>query len=54
MGEVLGRRRLTVWGDGVYPTVQRGVELGDDALLPLPADEPEEQLGLVDCVLRQG
>ena len=39
---------LTVVGDGVYPLVERGVELGDYVLLPLLADEAEERLRLVD------
>ena len=39
-------------GHGVYPLVERRVELSDDVLLPLLADEPEERLGLVDRVLR--
>ena len=43
---------LTVVGDGVYPLVERGVELGDYVLLPLLADEAEERLRLVDRVLR--
>ena len=42
---------LTVRGDGVDPFVQCRVQLGDDALLPMWADEPEKKLGLVDRVL---
>ena len=34
-------------GDGVYPLVERGVELGDYVLLPLLADEAEERLDLL-------
>ena len=42
---------LTVVGDGVYPLVERGVELGDYVLLPLLADKAEERLRLVDGIL---
>ena len=38
-------------GDGVDPFVQRRVQLGDDALFPVWADEPEQKLRLVDRVL---
>ena len=43
--------RLTVIWHGVDPLVERRVELSDDVLLPLLADEPEERLRLVDRVL---
>ena len=35
----------------VYPLVERRVELGDNVLFPLLADESKERLGLVDRVL---
>ena len=46
-----GSGGLTVVGHGVDPLVERRVELRDDVLLPLLADEPEERLRLVDRVL---
>lgn len=36
---------------GVYPFVERRIELGDDVLLPLLSDETQERLRLIDRVL---
>ena len=56
MGSAYARARGKWWGltvvrDGVDPLVERGVELGDDVLLPLLPDEPEHDARLVDRVL---
>ena len=40
-----------MWRDGVDPAVERRIELGEHALLPLGTDEAEQELRLVDCEL---
>ena len=43
--------KRTMGGHGIDPFVQRGVELGDDALFPSTIPMSQERLRLVDRVL---
>ena len=52
-GRTIVGEGLTVGGNCIEPLVHRGVDLCDDALLPLRTDVAQNEFGLVDRVLRE-
>lgn len=51
MGRTERAKALTMLWNRVYPLVQRRVQFGNNMLLPLLADEPEQRLRLIDRIL---